>query len=83
ETVKLKLLAAPDRYGTNRAIQDLEDTKAFVSKFDLTMTYENDDEGATIKVALDKFLPTYLGALEFDVLLPSLPLCPRYFPASK
>lgn len=59
EVVKMKLLAAPDRYDKNKALQDFDDTAALL-KQGLTMTYKDNEEKADIKAALEEFLPTYL-----------------------
>ena len=56
----MKLLSAPDRFDSNKAMRDLDDAKALVSKFDLTMTYKDSEEKAAMEAALEKFLPTYL-----------------------
>ncbi|KAF8340922.1 hypothetical protein F5887DRAFT_434947 [Amanita rubescens] len=60
EIIKMKLLSAPDRFDSNKAMRDLDDAKALVSKFNLTMTYKDSEEKAVMEAALEKFLPTYL-----------------------
>jgi hypothetical protein len=56
----MKLLSAPNRFDSNKALQDLDDAKALVSKLDLTMTYKDEEEKAAMEAALEKFVPIYL-----------------------
>ena len=54
--VKMKLLAAPDRYDDNKALQDLDDAKTLVSKLGIARPTGTTRSKAAMKAALEEFL---------------------------
>ena len=59
EVMKMKILAAHKREDVNKGRGDLDDVMALLKDGD-SLTYDNDDEKAACKVALEKFIGTYI-----------------------
>ncbi|KAG1803364.1 hypothetical protein EV424DRAFT_1330987 [Suillus variegatus] len=61
EVIKMKILAAPDHKDRNKGMRDLDNVKALLSEgANVSMTYKDDTEKATIEAAFEKFLAIYL-----------------------
>ncbi|KAH8997849.1 hypothetical protein EDB86DRAFT_3043442 [Lactarius hatsudake] len=60
EVIKMKILSAREREDDDKMERDLDDIKALLIKFNVSMTYKDDTEKATFKAALKDTLPRYL-----------------------